>query len=176
MHKYRMLVVLVGSSLLLAGCADRVTDPVSMPMQANSVSAKQGGSVTWTEDMTGTVYQIACEPGVQSEPIALEGEIVYRFNVVVDGRGGVHISFGARPSGLRGVGLDSGEVYRVAEHAQESWATTPSASNGSYRSRLTMVGRASGQRFTAVYYGHYTMNANGDIVAGRGDNWVECRL
>lgn len=176
MHKYRVLVVLLGTAALLAGCADGVTDPVSVPMQASSATANQGNSVTWTEDMTGTVYQIACEPGVTSEPVALEGEIVYRFNVVTDGRGGVHINFVARPNGLRGVGLDSGEVYRVAEHAQESWTTTPTARNGSYRSRLTMVGRESGQRFTAVYYGHYTMNAKGDIVAGRGDSYVECRL
>jgi hypothetical protein len=174
MHNYRMFVVLVGSALLLAGCADRVTDPAGVPMQASSANANQG--VTWTEDMTGIVYQIDCEPGVKSEPVALEGEIVYRFNVVIDGRGGVHISFVARPNGLRGVGLDSGEVYRVAEHSQEAWTTTPSASNGTYRSRLTMVGRESGQRFTVVYYGHYTMNANGEIVAGRGDSSVECRL
>jgi hypothetical protein len=177
MHRLMALVVAGSSLLLQAGCTEDATDPLSGPsVQANRVTLQSGAGETWVEDMTGVVYQITCEPGVQSEPVALSGQIVYRFNVVIDGRGGVHISSSMRPDGLSGVGLDSGEEYRVSEHSHESWTTTPTVANGSWRSRITMTGRQSGQRFTAVNTGHYAVNANGDLVIGRGDSWVECRL
>jgi hypothetical protein len=176
MYRLKMLLALAGSVLLLAtGCADGSTDPVTgPPVQTNSVNA-QGGGETWVEDMTGVVYQIVCEPGVQSEPVELHGSLVYRFQVLTDGSGGVHINSSMRPDGLSGVGLDTGEAYRVAERDHQTWLTTQTVRSGTVISRLTMAGRESGQRFTVVHTGHFTINANGDLVAGRSDTSYECR-
>jgi hypothetical protein len=171
-------LVAAGSALLLAvGCADSSTEPVSGPaLAANQTQAGvQSTLYTWVEDVTGVAYQIDCGPDVPSEAVVLTGQMSYLFNVVVDGRGGVHITSNARPVGLSGVGQSSGEEYRVAEHSHESWLTTPTVRTGSYRSRLTMVGRESKQRFSVIYSGHFAVNANGELVVGKSDYQVECR-
>lgn len=171
----RQNMLLMSAVLLLAaGCADDSIPVTGPTVQASSANV-QGAGQTWIEDMTGVVYQIVCEPGVQSEPIELQGSLVYRFLVVVDGAGGVHISSSIRPDGLSGVGLDTGERYRVAEHDNQTWFTTPSMVVGTTRSRLTMVGRESRQRFEVVHTGHFTINANGELIVGRGDTSYECR-
>jgi hypothetical protein len=171
------LAVAAGSVLLLAACGEAPADSISGPaLSGNQIEANSQSTVqTWVEDMTGVTYQIDCGPSFQTEGVVLQGQIVYRFNVVVDGRGGVHISSGARPVGLRGVGLETGQQYRVSEHSHESWLTAPTVTMGSYRSTLTMVGVESKQRFTVVHSGLFVLNAEGELTVARGDDQVECR-
>ncbi|HSJ16234.1 MAG TPA: hypothetical protein VK939_17645 [Longimicrobiales bacterium] len=177
MQSFTTSLMLAGSSLLLlAACADAPADLVGAPPpQASAEPGIQQAPAIWVEDVTGVMFQVQCEPGVQSEVITLEGQLVYRFNVIVDGRGGVHINSSIRPDGLRGIGQDSGEEYRVAEQAHESWLTTPTVRSGAYYSRITMVGRTSKQRFTVLYTGLFVVNANDELVVARSDYQVECR-
>jgi hypothetical protein len=172
MHRMMTGAGLIGTlMLLMSACSEVPTEPATeLELQAATVT-----TTTWVEDMAGTVYQLECEPGVKGEPVALSGQIVYRFSVVLDGTGGVHISSTGRPQGLSGVGLDSGEEYRVAEHSHESWTTSSVVSNGAYRTTLTMTGRESRQRFTVVISGHYVMNANGELVVFDSQFEVQCR-
>ena len=72
-------------------------------------------------DLSDSVFRFACSddgeplPIDEGEAVRLEGNIFERLSVLYDGAGGLHYTLDTMPVGMRGVGLTSGEEFRVSE-------------------------------------------------------------
>jgi hypothetical protein len=158
---------------VLAACdsGDHLTaPPARVAAPASSLFQNDGAERSVEEalyDLTGSFTQIECENGQSSELVALEGQIFERFTVIYNPAGGFHASYHTMPVGLRGVGSESGEEYRVKEQDHGAFTQTLMGLTGSYRQTLRLVGRTSGLSFSMVVRGHYTINANGEITVER---------
>jgi hypothetical protein len=78
------------------------------------------------------------------------------------------------PIGVRGVGETSGEEYRVREAEHATYSQKAGGATGSFRQTLRLAGRDSGRRFRLVSFGHYAVNANGELVVDRSELRLEC--
>src|SRR5687767_14458351 len=165
----------------LAACdsGDSPTGPLASRAEpsATSLSSSNGAERSVVEalyDLTGSSTQIECENGQSSELVALEGQIFERFAVIYDASGGIRTSYHTMPVGLRGVGSESGEEYRVKEQDHGTFTQTLMGLTGSYRQTLRLVGRTSGRSFSMVVRGHYAINANGEIAVEREKAIFSC--
>jgi hypothetical protein len=80
------------------------------------------------------------------------------------------------PVGLRGVGVDSGEEFRVTERGHfmgNSHETSPG--NGTYRQELKLVGTATHRTFWVVYNGYYHVSKDGSAELTRDKERIVCR-
>jgi len=109
-----------------------------------------------------------------SELVELEGQIFERFTVVSNPAGGFHAVYQTMPIGLKGTGADSGEEFRVKVQDRGSFGQTTMGLVGTYRQVLKLVGQTSGREFSLVARGHYTINANGEIVVEREKIGIDC--
>lgn len=178
-------ISLLAAVVVLAACSDTTSpiDPVATvpgvtPPERPWASASDGGAVRDVEeslyDMSGSFVAVQCDDGRESELVALEGQIFERFTVVYNPAGGIHVGFHAMPVGLRGVGVESAEEYRAKEQEHGSYGQTTMGAVGSYRQTVRLVGRTSRRSFSLVSRGHYTVNANGEIVVQRDRLITEC--
>src|SRR5688572_9697769 len=75
-------------------------------------------------DFDGSYFVFACTPEGdplpidQGEPIRMEGKLFERITVLLKGNGEYHYTEHTMPVGMRGVGVDSGEEFRVTERDQ----------------------------------------------------------
>ena len=174
MWSFARSVSLLASVVVLAACdaAEFPTAPSSARLQPQRGPAFQtGGTERVVEeslyDLTDSYTAIACENGEASELVALSGQIYERFTSMSTPSGASHFAYHTMPVGLRGVGTISGEEYRVKEQEHGSFSQPLMGATGSYRQVLRLDARASGRSFAMVVRGHYTINANGDLVVQR---------
>ena len=160
--------------VVLAACdsGDSPTAPLATRVEPSGASLSSSGGADRSidealYDLSGSFTQIECENGQSSELIELEGQIFERFTVMLDPSGGFHASYHTMPVGLQGVGVVSGEQYRVKEQDHGAFTQTLTGLVGSYRQAVRLVGRASGRSFSMIVRGHYTINANGEITVER---------
>jgi len=78
------------------------------------------------------------------------------------------------PIGLRGTGAESGEAFRVKWQDHGSFGQPTMGLVGTYRQVLEPVGSTSGRDFSLIVRGHYTINANGEIVVEREKLAADC--
>jgi len=125
-------------------------------------------------DMSGSLVSISCADGRESELVALEGKVFERFTVLFTPAAGFHATYHTMPVGLRGTGAESGEEYRVKEQEHGSYTQSLMGNVGTYRQTLRLTARTSGRSFALVARGHYTINANGELVVERDGLATEC--
>jgi hypothetical protein len=169
-------ISLVAALLAVAGCdrSDNTpTGPLPVGAQLNTGGAERFVQETFY-DLTDSYTAIECDNGQASELIALEGKIFERFVFQFNPGGGVHVSIHTMPVGVRGVGVESGEEYRVQEQEHAAYNSSVMGGVGNYRQTVKIVGRTSGARYTLVGRGHYTVNANGELSAVRDTLVLEC--
>jgi hypothetical protein len=78
------------------------------------------------------------------------------------------------PIGLKGVGMVSGEEYRVKEQESAVYNQNQMGAVGSYRQIMKLVGLDSRLKYSLVGGGHYTINANGQISVERDKLVLKC--
>lgn len=169
-------IPLVAALLVVAACdrSDNTpTGPLPLGAQFNSSGTDRFVEET-IYDLTGSYTAIECDNGKTSELVALEGRIFERFTYQVNPVGAVHIGIHTMPVGLRGVGVVSGEEYRVSERESASYNQTQMGSVGSYRQVVKLVGRSSHSKYSLVSSGHYTINANGELSVQRDRLVLRC--
>ena len=173
-------VPLLVAVLVLAACdrRDAPTAPATLAAIPAAAQSSAGGTERSVDerlsDVTGSLFGVECSDGRLSELVELEGQIFTRFTVVSDPAGGFHAVYHAMPVGLKGTGAESGEEFRVKVQEHGSWGQTTMGLVGSYRQVLKMVGTTSGRSFSLIVRGHYTINANGQIVVDREELAADC--
>ena len=173
-------IPLLVAMIALAACerSDTPTAPATLgaiPTAAQSNAAGAERSVAeWLYDVAGSLIGVECTDGRLSELVELQGQIFERFTVVSNPAGGYHTVYHTMPIGLRGTGVESGEEFRVKWNDHGSWGQTTMGLVGTYRQVLKLVGDASGRSFSLIVRGHYTINANGEIVVDREKLAADC--
>jgi hypothetical protein len=173
-------IPLLVAVLALAACerSDSPTAPATPAPIPATAQSSAGAAERWVDenlyDVTGSFFGVECADGSVSELVELQGQIFERFTVVSNPAGGFHALYHTMPIGLRGIGAESGEEFRVKVQDHGSFGQTTMGLVGTYRQVLKFVGQTSGRDFSLVVRGHYTINANGQIVVEREKLAADC--
>jgi len=165
---------------VLAACdaSGTPTAPAALAAIPTAAQSSAGGAERWVDerlfDVTGSLFGVECADGRVSELVELEGQIFERFTVVANPAGGFHAVYRTMPIGLRGTGAESGEEFRVKVQDHGSFGQTTMGLVGTYRQVLKLVGQTSDREFSLIVKGHYTINANGEIVVEREKLAADC--
>jgi hypothetical protein len=134
-----------------------------------------------TYDLTGSFFRFACDengdplPIDEGESIAVEGQVFERMMIVYNEGGyGYHFQINTMPVNLRGVGVTSGEQFRIIEREQLVANQRGDASSGSYHTTMKMVGE-TGRTFWMRFGGTYRLGSDGELVRERHTASVVCR-
>ena len=173
-------IPLLVAMIALAACdrSDTATAPAAVAPIPTAAKSSVGGAERSVDerlfDVSGSSIGVECTDGRLSELVELQGQIFERFTVVSNAAGGFHAVYHTMPIGLRGTGAESGEEFRVKWHDHGSFGQTTMGLVGTYRQVLKLVGSTSGRSFSLIVRGHYTINANGDIVVEREKLAADC--
>jgi hypothetical protein len=136
----------------------------ALPAQGNS-SGSERTLVETLYDRSGSIFMFACTadgeplPIDEGEPVAIEGQVFERLMFVTDAAGGLHYTLKTMPVGLRGVGLISGEEFRVVENQKQM-------SN-------QKIDKLTGT-FWLAFNGNYSISADGVVKSERNVERILC--
>jgi hypothetical protein len=179
MQSYIRRIALLAAVIMLAACDSQPVEPTA-PVSVTprlSVSASDGVErfvEEYVYDMEGSFTQIACDDGTASELVALEGKIFHRNALTINPSGAIHYVSHSMPIGLRGVGTESGEEYRVKEQEHHTVSQRVMGYTGTLRQVIELTGRDSRRTFSVVTTAHYTLNANNELVVEWDEVRTEC--
>ena len=147
---HRIMIGILGVSLFALLVA-------SAPAVPGSAQA-----TTIHENVTIPIQEVAIHP-CTGEEIAFSGEAHFMFHVTVDASGGVHGTSQSNLQGVSGVGLTSGDVYRlIGQDGDTSNFTGAEEITGVQNTRF--VGPGPDNNFTVQFVEHQTCNSNGCSV------------
>jgi hypothetical protein len=132
-------------------------------------------------DQSDSFYVLPCSedgeliPEAEGELIDVEGHIFERVVFLIDGTNEYHYQMRIMPVGLRGVGVTSGEEFRITEADQRVGSQRLAGGTGSYQGQLKMVGKNTHRTFWMMYGGHYNIAPDGTVKISRDDLRAECR-
>jgi hypothetical protein len=132
-------------------------------------------------DMAGSYFVFACSPAGdplpidQGELVLMEGKIFERITLLQKGNGEYQYKEHTMPVGLRGVGVDSGEEFRVTERDQLVSNQLLAGGSGMYRQELKLVGTETQRTFWMVTSGFYHINSDGEATVVRNKERIVCR-
>ena len=170
-------IALLAAVIALAACERSDAPTAPAPLAAAARSSADGAERSVDErlfDVSGSLIGVECTDGRLSELVELQGQIFERFTVVANPAGGFHAVYHTMPIGLQGTGAESGEEFRVKWQDHGSFGQTTLGLVGTYRQVLKLVGGTSGRSFSLIVKGHYTINANGEIVVEREKLAADC--
>lgn len=181
MQSFARPLSIMATTVLLAACDGL---PVQ-PALANDTNAQAAASLSSSNasqrdlsedlyDLSDVYVQWTCEDGTESELIAMEGQIYERVSVLWDGASGFHAVQHVMPIGLKGVGTESGEEFRVKEQNQGAWNQSLMGATGFFRQTYRFVGVESKVEFSLTTVSHIAMNANGEYVVDRYTETGKC--
>jgi len=132
-------------------------------------------------DFSDSFYTFACSdngellPDTDGERIDLEGYLYERITYQTDAAEGVHFRLNTMPVGLRGVGVDSGEEFRIRESEFFVASQRLTGNVGSFRQEVKLTGQDTHRTYSLVSRGHYVIGADGTIKVSRESLERECR-
>ena len=161
---------------ILAGCG------LSLPVAA---AAQDLGAerivLEHLYDLSDSLYSFPCSddgepvPEEDGELIEVEGHVYERVTLHTDGGGGIHYRVKTMPVEIRGVGLVSGEEFRIKEGSQLISSQKLDALTGSYHDAFKLVGKETRRTYWLVSKGHYQIAADGTVKVSRDTLTTECR-
>ena len=173
---------LVAAALLLGACADATTAPTAPVAATPSFEMKDGpgairSTLTYLDEIwEGEIVQFTCQDGRQSEPIQLSGQMFERhaFMLTPSGRT-LHVE-SSMPVGVKGVGLVTGQEYRVADRTQgTAHYDENDAGGGSRHETLLLRGLETGETYGITYIIQWRMGGPGEILVNRWKEMETCR-
>src|SRR5262245_35269590 len=123
-------IPLLVAVLAIAACdqSNTPTAPATAATIPTTAQSNAGGAERsvdeWLYDVAGSLIGVECADGRLSELVELQGQIFERFTVVANPVGGYHTVYHTMPIGLRGIGAESGEEFRVKWNDHGSWGQT----------------------------------------------------
>jgi len=181
MFAIRQVPKLTALVMLLAACDRLPSAPNEAAAERPALNTATTGSAErlveeHLYDMTDSYFQVECPDGTLSELVALEGKIYERLTILWDAAGSLHVQAGTMPVGLRGVGVTTGEEYRVFERDHFAGNQLMSGGVGSYRESYGLVARQGGPSFVVSISGNYKVLPTNEFVVDRERVSVECKL
>ena len=191
MFRINARLAAVALFVLVAACSEGSTGPKPGTLRQAKASPKlmlamnddpfypRREVVVDTIDLNGSYQAIPCGvdgDGPYTEMMAMEGIIVTRSQVIRDEAGGYHASSQWMPVGLRGIGLESGAEYRIAERENINFHSNAMGDGSSFRYVIKWHAPALGTRGTWEVMSHYTVNANGELVRESSAVRASCSL
>ena len=177
MFRLKQLLVITVSAGAFTACQDA---PMEAPMEETRFSTNPM-VFEHLYDLTGSQFVFACDangqplPTDQGEYIAVEGQVYERMMLVYNEGGyGYHFQINTMPVDLRGVGVTSGERFRIIERDQFVANQRGDANSGSYHTTMKMVGE-TGRTFWMRFGGSYRIGSDGELVRERHTESVVCR-
>jgi hypothetical protein len=174
-------VTAVVAVAMLAACAESPAGPTSSSLTAHAAGAVPANGAgrfidQYVQNLDGE--RLGCRDLVTGaqDVLVLQGQLVQRYQEIIDGSGGTHVSVHVMPVGFGATGEDTGDTYRAAytEHfvARES----AMGSGGTSRWKFTFTSQQTGQAFRVELVNKWTQNANGEWVVDRGSFEGECYI
>ena len=162
----------LAAAVLLGACADAPTVPVVGDAPRPSVAGGNGAQrFTYDEvyEFDGDSYfGFTCSDGTESELVQVFGRIAERFTFMVTPSGRIQLVGNTMPVGLYGVGVESGQEYRVVEREQGTAHYAPDGSGGgSMRETFLLRGRETRATFAVSYQVHWKFGEDGELVLER---------
>jgi hypothetical protein len=168
-------------ALAIPGCALVLSAGV---VNATQEQASDGAERTVFEalyDQSDSFYSFACSedgeviPEEDGELIDIEGQIYERLVFLTDGTGEYHYQMHSMPVGLRGIGVTSGEEFRVIEADHMSGSQRSAGGTGSFHGHMKMTGKDTHRTFWLRFGGHYNVAPDGTVKVSRDNLSQECR-
>lgn len=190
MKRSTYAIFVLATAAALAACDMVPTEPVPMHRTASAGQPSGAGpelvvtspapasrsTEEWVTNLSGDYWRFVCEDVPQGELIRMEGTIEHRLTLLDDAAGGFHVQYRSRPKGLRGIGVESGEVYRASAREHHTYNETLMGSTETFREVRRLTGTESGREFRMVFTGQFTVNANGELVVHMLDARFECSM
>lgn len=103
--------------------------------------------------------EIACN----GEEVFLSGEVHLTFHTTIDARGGIHERFSLVPSKVRGVGAETGTVYKAVGGSRSHFKADADFAplNITDTSMFNLVSQGGSENLQVKFTFHVTVNANG---------------
>lgn len=172
-------IILVGS-IVFAACEHAPTEvaDVAAPQPSFNMAERVVDEALY--DMEGSYFAFGCTadglllPPGEGELIEMQGKIYEKFSVLRDAKGEYHVTYQTMPVGLRGVGVTTGEEFRVFE--RENGAANQLLASGmtAYRSELKMVGTSTQRTFWVITNGIIRFGLDGEVAVDRGETRYIC--
>lgn len=132
-------------------------------------------------DLSDSLFSFPCSdanellPETDGELIEVEGQVYERLTLHTDGAEGLHYRVNTMPVGIRGVGLVSGQEFRITEDSVTIAHQRLTGLAGSYRDTFKLVGKDTHRTYWLVSKGHYVIAADGTVKVSRDTLTTECR-
>jgi len=168
------------AALLLGACADTPTAPAATSAPQLNV-AGENGAFRYTHDelydFAGDSYtQFTCEDGTESEPIQLFGQLFERYTFMQTPSGRVQYVSSTMPVGMYGVGLVSGQGYRVVEREQMTVHYDENdKGGGSLHETLILRAKDTRETFGITYLVQWRFAGPGDMIVNRWKELETCK-
>ena len=175
----RRLPLAAAAALLLGACADLPTASPATGAPRLDV-AGDNGALRYTYDelyeFTGDSYvQFTCFDGTESEPVQLFGQIFERYTFMRTPSGQLQYVSSTMPVGLYGVGLESGQEYRVVEREQSSvHYDEDGKGGGSLHETISLRARDTHETFGITYLVRWKFAESGDMIVNRWKELETC--
>jgi hypothetical protein len=132
-------------------------------------------------DLSDSLFSFPCSddgellPEEDGELIEVEGQIYERLTLHTDGAEGLHYQVNTMPVDIRGVGIVSGEEFRIKEGSIMIAKQRLSGLSGSFRDEFKLVGKTTHRTYRLVSRGHYVIAEDGTVKVSRDTLTTECR-
>lgn len=166
---------LLGIAVALSACAESPIAPLRVTDQPPALSAETSSSQL-TMRFNRRVW-VSCANDGAGESVALLGEIDMLTQATEDPNGGVHNVTLVRPSGVVGVGLVSGLVYRGTggTFEAEGYAADGYPATYSFVNNFRIIGQGPGNNLLMHMTVQQTLTADGQVSADVDFRSLECR-
>jgi hypothetical protein len=160
----------------VAACDAQPTQPAPSPiaLPTSIASSVERTVESYVSSFDDVFTQFICEDGTTSELVALEGQLFTRNTVTLNPAGTYHITSHSMPIGLRGVGVETGQEYRVKEQEHMSVRQAEIGYSGTLRDVFVLIGRQSKETYKLVTISHYVVTPQGKVVIERQKERWEC--
>ena len=147
---HRIITKILGVSLLALLAA-------SAPAAPGSAQA-----TTIHENVTVPINEVVVNP-CTGEEIAFSGDAHVLLHITTDASGGTHVTSQSNYQGVSGVGLTTGDVYRLIRQSGET-SNTAGAEEITIVDDTLIVGPGPGNNYMLRVLQHLTCNSNGCSV------------
>jgi len=165
---------------LLAACDSAPTAPSHVSLVPGANATIDPGLIRgvdeFVNDLTDRTVSLGCEDGSESEVVRLRGFIIEKYTHIQLPTGTVIARHEARPDGLWGVGLTTGDEYDVINRLNRRDIYADRGIIGTSREEWTLENRNTGALFTLVYAVRYAMDADRNLIAHREQERSACRV
>jgi hypothetical protein len=171
---------LAAVTLLLGACADAPTAPIASAPRLD-VAGDEKGAQRYTYDelyeFGGDSYvQFTCEDGTESEPVQLFGQIFERYTFMQTPSGRLQYVSSTMPVGLYGIGLVSGQEYRVVEREHYSVRyDEDDQGGGSLHETILLRATDTHETFGITYLVQWRFAGSGDMIVNRWKELERCK-